>query len=294
MTTVSTTNHTPLKKDITQLKSDLFDLEKRFNSYAVEIEIREQRWKNCEKKLEDLNKINEGQCTLNIGGKKFEVSLYTLKSRRGTIFYKQILRGEIKKGTTTFYDRDSTYFPIILSFLRTGKFKADKLSDEQKDDLLNEAQFYEVNFIIETLKATPQEIEFTAIDTSGIFQYEGQNVGSTNPKDLKDKFLNKGVCVTSPSTLTISFNREAEFDSIDLGGYNGNSISWYVGNGRGANIYTSMDKNNWTSVGQIPNDFGATIQNVKVNKTKARHIKFSHNDYLGIGYLEIKEFKKGK
>ena len=133
-----------LKEDITSIKQDLISLEKRFNSYAVKIEIREQRWKNCEKKLEDLNKINEGTSTLNVGGKKYEVSLHTLKSRRGTIFYKGILRGEIKKGGTVFYDRDSTYFGIILNFLRTGKLKLEGLNDEQKDDLLNEAVFYEI------------------------------------------------------------------------------------------------------------------------------------------------------
>jgi hypothetical protein len=87
-------------------------------------------------------------------------------------------------------------------------------------------------------------------------------------------------------------NREIEFEEIELGGYNGNSLAWYVGNGRAANIYTSMDKNTWTTVGTIPGDFGAEIMTVKVTKSKAKYIRFSHSDYLGIGYLDIKEGKK--
>jgi hypothetical protein len=284
--------NTPLKKDIVTLKSELWDLEKRFSEYAADIEIREQRWKNCEKKMEELNRMNDGTCSLNIGGKIYEVSLHTLKSRRGTIFYKQILRGEIKKGSTTFYDRDATYFHYLLNFLRTGKLKTEKLNDEQKEDLLNEALFYEINYVIETLKATPGEVEFTAFETSGEYNYSGTVVGTNNVKDLKDKSLTKGIVANTPGTITLTLSREVEFEEMDIGGYNGNSVAWYAGNGQNANIQTSVDKNKWTQVGTIPTDFGATVITVKVTKSKAKYIRFSHTDFVGIGYLDIKDKTK--
>jgi hypothetical protein len=284
-----------LKEEIYSIQTNLKQLEKRFNLYATEIEIREQRWKNCEKKLEELNKINDGTCTLNVGGKKYEVSLHTLKSKRGTIFYKQILRGEIKKDGNVFYDRDYTYFPVILNFLRTGKLKTEKMSDEQKDDLLNEALFYEVNYIVETLKATPQEVEITNIEVNEQFTYEEAIVGGSKlGKDLKDKSLTKGVCAHTPGVITLTLSREVEFEEIELGGYNGNSLAWYVSNGKGASISTSINKNNWTTVGTIPDSFGATICTVKCSKSKAKYIRFSHTDYLGIGYIDVKEGKKNK
>lgn len=281
--------NSPLKLEIQELKHDLFDLEKCFNDYAKDIELREQRWKNSEKKIEELKKVNEGACTLNIGGKKYEVSLYTLKSRRGTLFYKQILRGEIKKGTTTFYDRDNTYFPFILNFLRTGKLKAEKLDDGEKDDLINEAKFYEINYIIETLKATPIEVQFTKFEASSTFTYNDAIVGTNNVKDLTDKSLTKGIVTDTNGVITITFNRESEFEEIAVGGYNGNSLAWFAGNGKGANILTSLNGTNWTTVGSL-NEHEAKIQTIKVNRSVAKYIRFTHTDYLGIGYLEIKDY----
>jgi hypothetical protein len=283
----------PLKKDILDLKKDLVDLESCFNEFARDIEIREQRWKKCEKKLDDLKKVNEGTCTLNIGGKRYEVSLHVLKSRRGTMFYKQIFRGEIKNGTTTFYDRDATYFPVILNFLRTGKLKSEKMNDEEKEELLTEAQFYEIQYIIETLMATASAVEFTKFEANSTFEYNGQVVGTNNVKDLEDKSLTKGICTDNNGIITITFNREVEFEEIAIGGYNGNSLAWHSGNGKGANILTSKDMNTWTTVGTI-NEYGAEIYTIKVKKSKAKYIRFTHNSYLGIGYLEIKESGIGK
>jgi len=155
-----------------------------------------------------------------------------------------------------------------------------------------EAQFYEVNYIIETLKATPQEVDFTSFDSSGPYQYSGANVGTNNVKDLKDKSLTKGICAATPGVITITFNKEIDLEELEIGGYNGNSVAWYAGNGSNANILTSMNNSNWTSVGTIPADYGAKIQTVKVTKSKAKYIRFSHTDYLGIGYLNISEGKK--
>ncbi len=281
-----------LKQDIISLQTEILDLENKFHNYASEIEIREKRWKTCQKKIDDLSKVNDGSCTLNIGGTKFDVSLYTLKCRRGTIFYKQILRGEIKKGGTAFYDRDDCHFPVILNFLRTGKFNADGLREEERDDILAEATFYEINFIIEKLKATAQEVDFTAYEVNEVFKYEGEDVGTKSAKDLKDESLRKGICANTPGNIMITLSREIEFDQISIGGYNGNSTAWYSSYGVNATISSSSDKVSWKQVGVIPDGFGASILNVRLTKSKGKYIRFAHTDYLGIGFLEVKEAKK--
>ena len=285
---------TPFKKEILSLKDSILDLESRFNFASKEIEAREARWKNCEKKLNELTKMNEGTCILNIGGTKYWTSLHVLKSRRGTMFYKQILRGEIKKDKETFYDRDDTYFPLILNFLRTGKAKTDKLKDEEKEDLLNEAQFYEINFIIETLRATAAEVEFSKFEFSGEFKYEDKVIGTNNCKDLKDKSLMKGIVANTPGVITLTLNRECETEEIEIGGYNGNSTAWYVGNGKGANIFTSTDNSSWINVGVLPEDFGHNIIKISIKRGKIKYLRFSHTDYMGIGYLEVKDVANKK
>jgi len=104
-----------LKSDIANLKNKIHEVEESFVSYSNEIESRETKWKTAEKKIDDLLRVNLETCVLNVGGKKYQVSLHTLKSRRGTKFYKQILRGEIKKDSETFYDRDFDYFQKLLT-----------------------------------------------------------------------------------------------------------------------------------------------------------------------------------
>lgn len=278
---------TPFKREILDLKASILDLESRFNFASKDIENKEARWKNCEKKLIELQKINEGFCTLNVGGERFTVSLHVLKSRRGTLFYKQILRKEIQPNKEVFYDRDPLYFIHILNFLRTGKIDSKRFSEEEKEDILAEAQFFEVQFIVETLRATVAEVEFTKYEFSGEYKYSDSIVGTNNVKDLKDKTLLKGIVANTPGIITLTLNREVDFEEIEIGGYNGNSTAWFVGNGRGALIYTSVDNSKWVDVGKIPEEFGHEIQKVTVKKSKAKYLRFSHTDYLGIGYLNV-------
>lgn len=285
---------TPFKKDILDLKNSILDLESRFNFATKEIDAREARWKNCEKKLIELQKMNEGFCILNVGGEKFTVSLHILKMKKGTLFYKQILRKEISLGKEIFYDRDPIYFPHILNFLRTGKIDIDRLSDEQKDDLLSEAAFFEVTFIVEKLRATVADVEFSKYEFSGEYKYNEVVVGTNNIKDLKDKTLMKGIVANTPGIITLTLSREVEFEEINIAGYNGNSTAWFVGNGRGAQILTSVDNSHWVSVGTIPPEYGHVVTLIKLTKSKAKFLRFSHTDYLGIGYLEVKDIQASK
>jgi hypothetical protein len=285
---------TPFKREIQDLKNDILDLESRFNFATKEIDAREARWKNCEKKMVELEKMNQGFCILNVGGIKFTVSLHVLKSRRGTLFYKQILRKEIKKDQEVFYDRDPMYFHVILNFLRTGKIDAKKYSEDQKEDLIHESQFFEVQFIVETLRATVAEVDFTKHEFSGAFMYEDKVVGTNIPKDLKDKTLQKGIVANTPGVITLTLSRDVEFQEIEIAGYNGNSTAWFVGHGRGAKILTSPDNSKWTEVGIIPPEFGHEIKKVPIKKTKAKYLRFSHTDFLGIGFLQVNDIEAKK
>ncbi len=108
-----------IKKDIENLNKELAEREKKNQLNVV-----------SDKKIGDILNNSQKIVNLNVGGTIFTTSLNTLSSRRGTMFYKQILRGEFKKTDTTFYDREPVYFPIIMNFLRTGKANLNKLNNE--------------------------------------------------------------------------------------------------------------------------------------------------------------------
>ncbi len=277
------------REEINSLKKSILKIENDYTDMSKELYIREERWKNTEKKLEELKKINEAICTLNVGGKKYEVSLHTLRQRKSSLFYKQILRQEIKKDEETFYDRDYDYFGRIINFFRTGKIRIQDLKEHEKEVLLAEAEFYEASYIVEILKATPGEVEFIKMDFSSEFKFEGEIVGTNNFKDLSEKSLDKGICAGAPGYIIIHFSREVEFEEIEVAGYNGNSIAWLVSNGKNSAIQTSTDLNTWKNVGSLPEDFGHIIQTVKLTRSKAKYIKFYSGDLIGLGYLSINE-----
>ena len=100
------------------------------------------------------------------------------------------------------------------------------------------------------------------------------------------------MCAISPGWIIIEFNNEWEFEEIEIGGYNGDTSLWRASNGSNATIFTSKDKTTWTSVGNIPSGYGASIIDVKLQRSFAKYIKFVGTSYLGIGFLEIKKFNK--
>lgn len=61
---------------------------------------------------------------------------------------------------------------------------------------------------------------------------------------------------------------------------------WAVYNGVGSKIYTSIDKRDWTEVGIIPNGFGNSIITIDIRPTKAKYVRFQHNNYLGLGFFK--------
>jgi hypothetical protein len=131
------------------------------------------------------------------------------------------------------------------------------------------------------------KIDFVSFESSGTYSANGQVAGTTSVQDLKDKSLHNGLCVNSPGWIIIELNKEWEFDEIEIGGWGGNSTIWSLYNGRGASILTSTDKTNWQTVGSIPKNYSQHVQTVKLTRTRAKYIKFNHNDYPGISFLKI-------
>ncbi|XP_068680955.1 uncharacterized protein [Montipora foliosa] len=94
---------------------------------------------------------------LNVGGQIFSTSPETMRKDSGSMFSAMFSgRFDTKPAEdgTYFIDRDGTHFRYILNYLRTGNLVVpeDKII---RRELLTEAEFYQVQGIIEELKANP-------------------------------------------------------------------------------------------------------------------------------------------
>lgn len=274
-----------IKNDLSGLKSKLESIEGEFENKLKEVESKDAKFKKIDEQIEELISKKDSLIKLNVGGKIFQTKLSTLLSVKDTLFAKIITSYQESNESFTelFFDRSFDHFPIILDFLRTKQFNPKGLTKADIDDLKVEAEYYGISEIDDVLADLQKEVEIIAFE--GAPRYS--TAGTHNFKDLKDKSLMKGICVQSPYDMVFTLNFEHEFEKIEIGGWNGNTSLWYPGNGSNSRILTSKDKKTWVDVGTIPSTYGATITTVSLKKTTAKYIKFQHNSYLGIGYLNI-------
>jgi hypothetical protein len=134
------------------------------------------------------------------------------------------------------------------------------------------------------------KIVFVSFEFSGEYRSGTQVAGSNNIEDLNDHddiTCLKGICTGYPGWIVIELNREVEFEEIEIGGYKGNTNLYASSNGSGAAILTSLDKISWTNVGSINSNYATSPYIHKVTSSRAKYLKFTHNSYIGIGYLRI-------
>eukprot|EP01127_Copromyxa_protea_P004833 TRINITY_DN14653_c0_g1_i1.p1 TRINITY_DN14653_c0_g1~~TRINITY_DN14653_c0_g1_i1.p1 ORF type:complete len:335 (+),score=34.98 TRINITY_DN14653_c0_g1_i1:151-1005(+) len=93
---------------------------------------------------ESARKAND-QVTLNVGGVIFRVSRETLLVA-DSFFYAMLGsdRWPVPQNGEYFIDRDPDLFPIILTYLRTGKWRTGSLGQEDKNRLKAEVDYYAI------------------------------------------------------------------------------------------------------------------------------------------------------
>ena len=117
--------------------------------------------------MEEVNKIQNGIVSLNIGGNKFTTSLQTLQmdpnSMLGAMFSGRHLLVRQDDGSI-FLDRDGTHFRIILNYLRGNISSINQLPDDRLtlSDLLSEVDYYQLEGLRDIMK--PEKKEKNIID----------------------------------------------------------------------------------------------------------------------------------
>jgi hypothetical protein len=281
-----------LKDELLNLKGKLENLESELTNQMMELEVRAEEWHKKDEEVDALVKSKKDTIvSLNIGGKIFQTKLETLLSIKDTIFYAMILtKFDISK--EIFIDRKSKYFHHILSYLRNKKFSGKDLSSDDLDHILADAEFYEIQDMIDIIAEMRREIKYVSFESSGTYNSGGTMAGTNNIEDLnnfEDRTCMKGICTNYPGWIILELNRECEWEEAEVGGWKGNTNIYAASNGSGASIMTSTDKVNWTTVGTIPSTYGNGPTPVKCTRSKGKWVKFNSTSYLGIGYFKIKK-----
>lgn len=271
--------------EIKSLKDKLANLELEFSAKLDEAERNEKEEERKALRLKMSDNIiskKDPVIQINVGGTLFKCSSSILRSLKGSIF-EEIYKNDESLKEIYFIDRNPFYFNTLLNYIRSKIFNP---KDYDRDELLEikqECDYYALIEMANIVDDILSKVEFVSMDCAPKYS----NCGNHKLEDLKDKDLTTGVCVQSTYYITIELNFDHEFEKIEIGGFTGNNGSWAPSNGQGAKIATSIDKNNWKDVGDIPNNFGSTIITVPLKKSIARYIRFKHTSYLGLGYLKI-------
>ena len=106
---------------------------------------------------------------LNVGGHYFTTSLQTL-TRDPNSMLAAMFSGKFEmepRGDGAFFiDRDGTHFRFILNYLRTGKLTSPE-GEAALKELQEEAEFYQIEGLIEKLKVNPQSLTSVKLNVGG-------------------------------------------------------------------------------------------------------------------------------
>jgi len=127
-------------------------IEKQLEEEKVKLSKQLDAFEHEKKQMEILDEIHDGIVTLDVGGTLYKTSISTLK--KCSTFFQGMFSGRysVKKDANgaIFIDRDGKIFDYILKFLRNGSLG--KLSEEQRDDLWMEAEYYQIESLLQYLQ----------------------------------------------------------------------------------------------------------------------------------------------
>eukprot|EP01089_Gocevia_fonbrunei_P011433 TRINITY_DN2473_c0_g1_i1.p1 TRINITY_DN2473_c0_g1~~TRINITY_DN2473_c0_g1_i1.p1 ORF type:complete len:314 (-),score=73.88 TRINITY_DN2473_c0_g1_i1:71-1012(-) len=118
-----------------------------------ELENKKKDWNQFANKL-DKTQLSE-RIKLDVGGKIFATTLTTLVACQGSYFEAMFSgRWDLKKQEdgSFFIDRDPFVFRFVMNFLRGEPFQVELLTEEKKHKLLEDAEFYHLDKLVDLLK----------------------------------------------------------------------------------------------------------------------------------------------
>lgn len=275
-----------LKSNLSQLKAKLQNIQTQIDEQTSGKQVKVQKALAMEDKLKEILNKDKQIFTLNIGGKVFTTKKDNLTQDKECLF--AYLINEDNSLKELFFDRSPRMFSHLLDYLRFGQINYKKFTKQDLKELYEEALFYEITDIRDYLEEKTKEIRIINMNFSGEYKDKGKVIGNNDLLRINDESLKYGICCNSPGWIEFELNCVSEFDSIKIGGYQGDTNAWYPGNGAGAQILVSENGKKYEKVGNVSTMFSKEITEVSLNSTvSAKYIKLVHSSYLGVGYLYI-------
>jgi len=156
----SNNNNNNNSNDKNMSGANVGELKKVFESVVAQVEERikvldekEAHWSEMVKQMETHSETASQKIVLDIGGQRFATSKTTLLAAEGSFFHAMLASGKWKPDAdgTYFIDRNPELFPVILDYLRMGKFSLKKYGYDVMDDLRAELDFFQITIPDEVL-----------------------------------------------------------------------------------------------------------------------------------------------
>eukprot|EP01118_Nematostelium_gracile_P017765 TRINITY_DN7697_c0_g1_i1.p1 TRINITY_DN7697_c0_g1~~TRINITY_DN7697_c0_g1_i1.p1 ORF type:complete len:320 (+),score=84.51 TRINITY_DN7697_c0_g1_i1:70-1029(+) len=258
-----------------------------FESLTKEVEEKIETLKEKEDHLAEVKqKVDESiaraneEIDINIGGKRISTSKSSLLSVQGSFFHAMLSSEQWKPNSRGeyFIDREYTYFPRIITLLRTGRLELDGLSNSEVEKLNTELEYYQIpnpyhqNAIASPISQFQPNSPPSAIPWKWNSQKKGEKIvlsnedktalktslvgwnavlGNRSINSFKIKIIKtNGQVMIGMAPLTVNLNRD---DSRSCGWYlNIGDGSLHSQNGDKARPYTTSIKEN--SIVQVDHD----------------------------------------
>jgi len=288
------TNPHPLQK----FKQELYELQAYMEQDLLNIEDKEKQFE-AENNLssEKITACVPKVITIVVNGQPFKTSSNNILKQRDSLFFFCLISLGLEtlknNNWTLIFQRSPKHFEHILNYLKHKFSDLSSLSKEDVQELLEEAQYYELQgFIRQIEKYLPVVI----IDYRSPGPYQVNNyssdynlIGELDVSAIREQD-NRGITTTTPGWLVFEFNKVAKFNAVSVIGYKGNT-SFSSSNGSNAVISVSMDGEHFEKAGRL-GTIGNSLCRVYLEITvEAKFIKFEGQSYIGFSYVEIHNIK---
>lgn len=275
-------------EEMEKIKKGFNQINKKFSKYML-LDKNSSSFLLKKKSFFDIE-VNDS-LNLNIGGSYFQISADLIKKKPKCLFSEILnsINGNLDDAII-FIDRSSRLFRyILLYFYNSNEQIIKNLTRDEAPYLIKDLLFYEMMDLINYLIENGGIVRVISWEHSYPYYYCVKNEPSSI-QEREDR-INKGIAITTPAYLILELESKVDCEAIEIGGFFLPNV-WNSKNGAGSQIYGSLNKDNWTLIGTIPQNFSEEIICFPVKKMILKYIKFKNTNYLGIGYFSVIQTKR--